>query len=141
MLVGAERDLLAVVRRPDPRALHPDAPPAERDLTRFVAATDRDAVRVVLALRADDLVDLRLHQLLQHAQPDADAQREQPVLRGLHELPKRGLHARREHQLPGSYLLAARSVLRTRYGLHGGSSRLDGLVSQLATVAARPDEA
>jgi hypothetical protein len=69
MLVGAERDLLAVVRRPDPRALHPDAPPAERDLTRFVAATDRDAVRVVLALRADDLVDLRLHQLLQHAQP------------------------------------------------------------------------
>ena len=37
----------------------------------LVAVTHRDAVRVALALRAHDVVDLLLHQLAQHAEPDA----------------------------------------------------------------------
>ncbi len=40
----------------------------------------------MVALRADNIVDLDLHQLVQHPEPDTDAQREQPVLRGVHEL-------------------------------------------------------
>jgi len=35
----------------------------------------------VLALRADDLDHFLLHELGQHAQPDADAEREQSLLR------------------------------------------------------------
>ena len=45
-----------------------------------MAVTLRDPVGVVLALRADDLVDLELHQLVHDAEPDTDAQREQPSL-------------------------------------------------------------
>ena len=61
--------------------------------------THRDAVRVVLALRADDLVDLLLHQLVQHAEPDADAQRQQPLLRCPDQLAQRLLHPRGQHGL------------------------------------------
>jgi hypothetical protein len=35
----------------------------------------------MLALRADDLIDLLCHRLGQHTQPDADAQRQQPLPR------------------------------------------------------------
>lgn len=38
------------------------------------------AVRVVLVLGADDLVDLELHQLVHYAESNAHAQREQPSL-------------------------------------------------------------
>jgi len=48
-----------------------------------------DTVRIVLALRAAHLLDLLSHQLLQHAEPDTDAQREQPLLRRADELPQR----------------------------------------------------
>ena len=41
------------------------------------------------ALRTDDPSDLGLHQLGQHAQPDSDAEREQPHLRLLGELTQR----------------------------------------------------
>jgi hypothetical protein len=37
-----------------------ETPAAERHLARLVAVPDRDPVRVVLALRADDLNDLLL---------------------------------------------------------------------------------
>ena len=46
-----------------------------------MTVANRGPVRVVLALRAHDIVDLLSHQLLQHAEPDTDAQREQPLLR------------------------------------------------------------
>jgi hypothetical protein len=35
---------------------------------------------IVLAPRADDLVDLGLHQLMHDPEPDTDAEREQPSL-------------------------------------------------------------
>ena len=52
-------------------------------------------LRVPPALRSDDLTDLGLHQLVHHAQPDADAQREQSLPRGAHELAKGLLNCRR----------------------------------------------
>ena len=81
MLVGRKRHLALPVGGAHPRPLDRDAPAAERHLARLVAVTHRDPIGVVLALRADDLDDLLLHQLGQHAEPDADAQREQPLLR------------------------------------------------------------
>jgi hypothetical protein len=52
------------------------------------------------------------------AEPDPDAQGEQPFLRRADELPERLLHPRRQRQL-------ARADLLQRYGLHGGFSCLD----------------
>src|SRR4051812_7039895 len=51
-----------------------------------MAMAHRSAIRVVAALRADDLVDLGLQQLVQHPQADADAQRQQPLPRRASEL-------------------------------------------------------
>jgi len=45
-----------------------------------VTVTFRCAVEVALALRANDFVDLELHQLMHDAEPDTDAEREQPSL-------------------------------------------------------------
>ncbi len=58
-----------------------------------MAVTDRDALGVVAALRTDDVVDLLGHQLRQHPEPDADAQRQQPFLRRAGKLAERHLHA------------------------------------------------
>jgi len=78
--------------------------------------TNRGALRVVLALRADDVDDFLFQQLGQHAEPDADAQGEQPFLGRADQLPERLLHALRQHDL-----FVAR--LRERYvAPHGGSS-------------------
>ena len=74
--------------------LDSDRPTSERHLAVLVAVADGDAIGVVLALRADDLVHLLLHQLAQHAEPDADAQREQALLGRSHELPERLLNSR-----------------------------------------------
>lgn len=97
----------------------------------------RRPVRVVSALRADDLVDLLLHQLGEHTEPDTDAQSEQPFLRRAHELAERLLHPRRQRQLTSR---AVGDDLFQRYGLHGGSSCLVDDFA-LATVAQRPDKA
>ena len=115
--IGRQRHLALAVGGPGPRPLDRDAPAAERDLAGLVAVTHRGAVRVVLALRADDLVDLLLHQLGQHAEPDADAQRQQPLLRRPDQLAQRLLHTRGQHGLLRGH------GGRDRYGLlHGGSS-------------------
>ena len=116
MPVRRELDLRLAVRGPNPRPLDPDTTAAERDLASLVAVTHSHALRVVLALRADDVIDLLLHQRAQHAQPDTDAEREQPLLRSPNELPQRLLHAHRQNSFfPGR--------LRDRYVLiHGGSS-------------------
>ena len=76
VLVGLQPDLLAAVGAAYPRPLDVNAPPAEGDLARLVAVTHRAALRVVSALRADNLVDLLFQQLGQHAEPDAHTQRE-----------------------------------------------------------------
>jgi hypothetical protein len=61
--------------------------------------TNRGPLPVVLALGAHDIVDLLGHQLLQDTEPNADAQREQPLLRDPDQLPQRILDALREHDL------------------------------------------
>jgi hypothetical protein len=102
--------------RPRPADRHPAA--TERDLASLVAMAHRGAVGDVPALRADDRVDLGLHQLVQHPEPDPDAQRQQPFLRGAGELAQRLMH--RGGQLLDA-LLAGRDR-RSRYGPHGGWS-------------------
>ena len=91
----------------------------------------------MLALLTDHLADLLLHQLGQHAEPDADAQREQPLLRRVHQLAERLLHPRRQRQLTS----LTRGNLLQRYRLHGGSflPSIDDFA--LATVTTRPDKA
>ena len=51
------------------------------------------ALRIALALRADNLVDFLLQQLAQNTEPNAHAQREQSLPRRPNKLPQRLLHA------------------------------------------------
>jgi len=60
-----------------------------------MAVTDGHAIRVVLALRADELVDLELHQRVH----DTDAQRQQPLPRRPDQLAERLLDPRWERTL------------------------------------------
>src|SRR5581483_1000955 len=77
--------------------------------------------RVVLALRADDLVDLELHQFVHDREPDADAEREQALPRCTDELAERLLDLRRQRPLSHS---RGRDDRRAGYLPHGGSSCL-----------------
>jgi hypothetical protein len=116
VLVGREPHLRGTVGRSHPRSLDRDAPAAERHLADLMAVTHRDPISDVPAFRADDVDNLLFQQLGQHARPDTDAQRKQPLLRRADQLPQRLLHARRQHDL-----LVAR--LSERYvPIHGGSS-------------------
>src|SRR5206468_3227960 len=84
-------------------------------LARLVPVPYGRALRVVLALRADDLDDFLFQQLGQDAEADPDTQRQQPLLRRADQLPERLLHTLRQHDLV--------TRLGERYGaLHGGSS-------------------
>src|SRR5207248_601543 len=77
---------------------------------------DRRPVRIPLSLRPDDLVDLMLEQLAQHAKPNLNRQRQQSLLRSPDQLPPHLLHALWEHGL-----IVDR--LGDRYvACHGGSS-------------------
>src|SRR5271155_1406996 len=118
--IGRQRHLVLPVGAPSPWTLHSDPPAAQGHLSVFVAMTDSGALFDRCMLCADDLIELGLHHLAEHTQPDADAQRQQPVLRGPSELPERLLHPQRQTLTAG--------VLLLHYGLHGGSLRLDGLV-------------
>jgi hypothetical protein len=80
----------------------------------LVAVPDRSPLRHVLALRADDRVDLRLQQLVQHADPDTDAQRQQPFLRRAGQLAERLQH-RLSQPLEAPVVGRDR---RSRYGPH-----------------------
>jgi hypothetical protein len=86
----------------------------------------------VLALRAHNVVDLFLHQLGQDAEPDADAQRQQPLLRCPNQLAQRLLDALREHGL-------LQGRLSDRYvAIHGGSSLdLCGITANAANTSGR----
>ena len=64
LLLRRVRELVA--RRKDARRLGSGAA--------IVAVTHRGPARIVPALRAHNLVDLGLHQLMQHAEPDTHAQ-------------------------------------------------------------------
>ena len=136
------------------------APAAERDLAALVAVTHRGPVGIVPALRADDLVDLGLHQLVQHAEPDADAQRQQSLLRGAGELAERLLHrARAAPRCPPGrprptrpirsswrlVLLSSLDLVRTRHGPNrtgrGGRTAASSSTSYGTTSGPRADGA
>jgi hypothetical protein len=70
--LGGKRDLGLVVGTAHPRALHANVPATEPHLTVLVAVSGRYAISVVLALRADRVVDLFPRRLAQHAEPDAE---------------------------------------------------------------------
>ena len=135
--IGAQLDLALAVGGPGPRPAdrHPAAP--ERDLAALVAVADRGAVGIVAALRADDLVDLGFHDLVQHAQPDADAQRQQPFLRRAGQLTQRVLHPLRQ---PLDAACADNLVGVVIYGSHGGPPVSMDLFA-LATLPTAADEA
>jgi len=73
------------------------------------------------ALGADHVVDLFGHQLAQHAEPHADAQGQQALLRGAGQLAQRLLHTLGQRV----ELALADSVGCFVYVLHGGSPRLE----------------
>jgi hypothetical protein len=62
-----------------------------------MAVTHCRAVRVALALRAHDIVDLVLEQLVQHPEPGRNAERQQPLPRCPDQLAQRLLHPGGQH--------------------------------------------
>ena len=98
--VARDRQLVLVVGGAHPRPAHRHAPTAQRHRPVLVTVTLRRPVEVVLALRADDLVDLELHQLMHDTKPDADAQREQPLPRRPDQLAERLLDLRQAADSP-----------------------------------------
>jgi hypothetical protein len=124
VLIDCDRQLVLLVGRAHarPRDLH--APSAERHRAVLVTVANGDAVRLVLALRAHDVVDLELHQFVHDGKPDTHAQREQALPRCPNELAERLLDLRWERTLSN---LRGRDDLRAGYLLHGGSSCPFGL--------------
>jgi len=124
VLVRRHRELLLVIGRAHPRSANLDAPAAQGHRAVLVAVALGGALRVVLALRPNDLVDLELHQLMHDAEADADAQRQQPLPRRPDELAEGLLDSRWERTLDS---FRTRNDLSARYLLHGGFllSRMD----------------
>src|SRR4051794_1293922 len=60
--IRLNRHLALAGGRAHPRTTDTHAPAAERHRPILMAVTDSHAIRVVLALRADDLIDLEFHQ-------------------------------------------------------------------------------
>ena len=87
--IRRQRHLVLTVDGARPWMLHSDPPATERDRAVLVAVTDSGAVLDGRVLGPNDLVELGLHHLAQNAQPDTDAQSEQPLLRGADELSER----------------------------------------------------
>jgi len=78
--------------------------------------TNRDTLRIVLALGTNDLLDLALERLQKYTEPNLDRQSRQSLPRGPHQRARRLLHPLREHSL-----IVGR--LSDRYvASHGGSS-------------------
>src|SRR6266516_2067569 len=95
------------------------APAAQGHRAVLVAVTLSGSIRVPLSLRADDLVDLPLHQLVHDAEPDTHAECEQALPRCPDELAERLLDLRWKRTLRH---LQGRGDLGGGYLLHGGSS-------------------
>src|SRR5450755_54046 len=124
VLVALDGQFVLVVSRADPRTVNRNAPTAERHRPVLVTVTLRRPVGVVLVLRAHDLVDFALHQLMHDAETETNAQREQPLPRCPNELAECLLNLRRQRQLRR---LPGRDDLRAGYLLHGGPPVPDGL--------------
>jgi hypothetical protein len=71
-------DFFGAVRGASPRSPHRHTAAAERDFAALMPVSHRATIGEVASLRAHDVLDLSLHQLVQHPDPDAAAQREQP---------------------------------------------------------------
>lgn len=108
VLIRRERQLVLVVGSAHPRPADSHAPAAERHRSVLVTVALGDTPRIVLALRPDDLAHLKLHQLVHDAEPNTNAQREQPLSRCPDEPPERLLWI-----CGGSGLSAASSVVTT----------------------------
>ena len=100
--IGRELDLVLTVDGARPRPAHRHALAAERDLAALVAMPHRGAVGDVAALCADDLVDLGLHQLVQHPET-----RRPPTARAVPPSP----HQRARRAPPAPTRAAPRCVL------------------------------
>src|SRR3954454_23900583 len=103
-----------------------------------MAMAHRRALPIVATLRSHDLVDLGLHELVQHSQPDTNAERQQPFPGGAGELAERLTHPLRPLLNAG----VLRRDRRDRYGPHSGwSSVLAVTWFAPVTVPSGPDEA
>ena len=125
VLVALHRQLVLIVGRAHPRATDRHPPTAECHRSVLVTVTLRCPVRVMLAPRAHDLIDLPFHQLMHDRQAETDAQCEQPLPRCSDELAERLLNLRRERTLKR---ISGRDDLRSGYLLHGGPPVLSDLV-------------
>ena len=119
VLVALHGQLALGVGRAHSRATDPHATAAQGHRPVLVAMAHRCAVGVALALGADDLVDLELHQLVNDAEPNTHAEREQPLPRHPDELTERLLDSRWERTLRR---LQVGDDPGDGYLLHGGSS-------------------
>jgi hypothetical protein len=78
--VRLQLDLTRAVDGARPRPLDRHAAPTERPLAALMAVAHRPTVRIVLALRADDLIDLGLHEFVQHPRPTPTLSANSPSL-------------------------------------------------------------
>jgi hypothetical protein len=132
-----ERDLALTLGRAHARTADRHAAGPEGDRARLVAVADGAAAGVVLALRADDLLDLGLHQLVEDAGPDAHRQRHESLLGRSGQLSKRLLH-------PLGQLLAGvlgGRDLSGRYGPHRRFLLVSLDLVALVKLSREPDEA
>jgi hypothetical protein len=119
VLVGGKRDLPLAARRAHARALDRHAAAAEGDRAPLGRPVGRGAVGVALALRPADFLHLGGHQLVHHAQADADRERQQALLGRPGEIAEGGLRGIGQLLLRR---LLGRGDLRCGYFLHCGSS-------------------
>ena len=117
VLIALHRQLVLIISRAHPWPADLHTPATERHRPTLMTVALRAPIRVVLALRPDDLVDLGLHQRVHDPQPDAHAQREQSLPRRANQLTQRLLNLRRQRHLQR---LRGRDDLRAGYLLHGG---------------------
>jgi hypothetical protein len=87
--IAIQPDLPRVIGRTNPRTPHRHPPPPERHLTPGMTVTLSDPILVMAALRTHNPVDLPLHRLPEHRQPDPHRQRQQPVPGVGDDLPQR----------------------------------------------------
>ena len=130
VLIGLKLHLGLAVRGPNPRSPHLDTTATERHLAILVAMTHRRPLGVVLALRADDVVDLLGHQLLEHAKPDTDAQRQQPFLRCPNQLAQLNVVGTPKHRTFRRPPMLIGAAAHRQDGIRPGPSKASALIEQ-----------
>src|SRR4051812_41344959 len=114
--VRRQLDLTRAVDGRGPAAARPARGAHRESPHPLMAVAHRPTARIMLALRAHDLIDLGLHEFVQHPQADAYAQRQQPLLRMLalraHDLIDLGLHEFVQHPQADAYAQRQQPLLR-----------------------------